>query len=90
MKTKTKAWISAGLLALTLIINAMGAFGWINDMSQQEVSDMYPTLITPAPSTFSIWSVIYTLLIISIIVMLIVFSSGKTHGFNRGMIDRQG
>ncbi|GEK88252.1 TspO and MBR related proteins [Alkalibacterium putridalgicola] len=74
MKTKTKAWISAGLLVLTLIVNAMGAFGWINDMSQQEVSDMYPTLITPAPSTFSIWSVIYTLLIISIIVMLIRYN----------------
>ncbi|WP_368645096.1 TspO/MBR family protein [Alkalibacterium putridalgicola] len=59
------------MLALTLIVNAMGAFGWINDMSQQEVSDMYPTLITPAPSTFSIWSVIYTFLIISIILMLI-------------------
>ncbi|SFC23793.1 TspO and MBR related proteins [Alkalibacterium subtropicum] len=74
MKTKTKAWISAGLLALTLIVNAMGAFGWINDMSQQEVSDMYPTLITPAPSTFSIWSVIYTFLIISIILMLIRYN----------------
>jgi len=74
LKTKTKAWISAGLLVLTLIVNGMGAFGWINDMSQQEVSDMYPTLITPAPSTFSIWSVIYTLLIISIIIMLIRYN----------------
>lgn len=71
MKTKTKAWINAILLLLTLVINGMGAFGLINDLSQQEVSDMYPTLITPAPSTFSIWSVIYTFLIISIIVMLI-------------------
>ncbi|MGV8983291.1 substrate-binding domain-containing protein [Clostridium sp.] len=35
------------------------------------ISDMYPTLITPSPSTFSIWGVIYTLLIISIVVMII-------------------
>lgn len=73
MKTKTKAWINAILIVLTLIINAMGAFGLINDLSQQEVSDMYPTLITPAPSTFSIWSVIYALLIISIVVMIIKY-----------------
>lgn len=70
MKRKTKAYISAILLVITLIVNAMGAFGWINGLSQKEVSDMYPTLITPAPSTFSIWSVIYTFLIISIVVMI--------------------
>ena len=32
---------------------------------------MYITLITPSPSTFSIWSVIYTLLLISLIVMIV-------------------
>ncbi len=52
---------------LTLIINAFGAFGLINGFSQNEVSDMYQTLITPAPSTFSIWSVLYLLLGFSII-----------------------
>jgi len=31
---------------------------------------MYVTLITPSPATFSIWSVIYTLLLISVIVMI--------------------
>lgn len=71
MKQKTKTYINAILLVITLIINGMGAFGLINGLSQKEVSDMYPTLITPAPSTFSIWSVIYTFLIISIIVMII-------------------
>ncbi|WP_373471495.1 hypothetical protein [Carnobacterium alterfunditum] len=58
MKQKTKTYINAILLVITLIINGMGAFGLINGLSQKEVSDMYPTLITPAPSTFSIWSVI--------------------------------
>lgn len=71
MKLKSKSWINAALLVVTLIVNGMGAAGLINDLSQKEVSDMYPTLITPSPSTFSIWSVIYLLLIISIVVMII-------------------
>lgn len=70
MTTKTKSFISAGLLLLTLLVNAAGAFGWINNLSQKEVSDMYQTLITPAPSTFSIWSVIYTFLILAILFMV--------------------
>lgn len=71
MEVKTKAWINAALLIITLIVNTLGAIGIINGLSQKEVSDMYQTLITPAPSTFSIWSIIYTLLIISIIVMIV-------------------
>lgn len=71
MNLKTKSWINAALLVLTLLVNAAGAFGLINNLSQKEVSDMYPTLITPSPSTFSIWSVIYTFLIISIVVMIV-------------------
>lgn len=66
-----KAIINIVLLILTLVVNALGAFGVINGMSQKEVSDMYQTLITPSPSTFSIWSVIYTLLIITMILLVI-------------------
>lgn len=70
MKKKTKAWINAILLLVTLIVNGMGAFGLINGLSQKEISDKYPTLITPAPSTFSIWSIIYVLLIMVVFVMI--------------------
>lgn len=66
-----KAWINGMLLVVTLIINTLGAIGLINGLSQKQISDMYLTLITPSPATFSIWSVIYSLLIISIIVMII-------------------
>lgn len=69
-KTK-KAWINGLFLAATLVINTLGALGFINGLSQKEISDMFVTLITPSPSTFSIWSVIYSLLIISIIVMIV-------------------
>ena len=71
MKRLTKSWINLIFLFITLIINGLGAFGLINGLSQKAVSDMYLTLITPAPFTFSIWSVIYTLLIISMVVMIV-------------------
>ncbi|MGC9771745.1 TspO and MBR related proteins [Fervidobacterium changbaicum] len=71
MSRRTKALISGLLLVLTLVVNALGAFGFINGRSQKDISDSYPTLITPAPSTFSIWSLIYILLISSVIVMIV-------------------
>jgi len=71
MDRTKKAWINGLFLLITLIINTLGALGLINGLSQKEVSDMYVTLITPSPSTFSIWTVIYSLLIISVVVMII-------------------
>lgn len=71
MKRLTKAWFSLVLLVVTLVINGMGAFGFFNGLSQKAVSDRYLTLITPAPFTFSIWSVIYALLISALIVMIV-------------------
>jgi benzodiazapine receptor len=70
METTKKVWINALFLAVTLAINTLGALGLINGLSQKEISDMYVTLITPSPSTFNIWSVIYSLLILSIVVMI--------------------
>lgn len=71
MTTRKKNITNIILFSLTLIINALGAFGYINNMSQKEVSDLYPTLITPSPFTFSIWSVIYSMVIISLILLII-------------------
>ncbi len=71
MGTTKKAWINGLFFAVTLVINTLGALGLINGLSQKEISDMFITLITPSPSTFSIWSVIYSLLIISVIVMIV-------------------
>lgn len=71
MDRTKKAWINIILLAVTLGINTLGAIGLINGLSQKQISDMYLTLITPSPATFSIWSVIYSFLIISIIVMIV-------------------
>ena len=71
MNTTKKAWINAIFLIVTLAINTLGAIGLINGLTQKEISDRYVTAITPSPSTFSIWSVIYSLLIISIIVLIV-------------------
>lgn len=71
MNRTNKAWISGILFAITLTINTLGALGVINGLTQKQVSDMYPTLITPSPFTFTIWSVIYSLLTISIIAMIV-------------------
>lgn len=71
MKTKTKAWVNLVMLGITLVVNFLGATGKINGTSQAEVSNSYQTLITPAGFTFSIWSVIYTLLVISMITLLV-------------------
>ena len=71
MNRTKQAWTNLLFFVMTLIINTLGATGWINGMTQKDISDRFLTLITPAPSTFSIWSVIYSLLLASLIVMII-------------------
>lgn len=71
MTIKRKSWINVIVLLLTFVVNFLGATGFINGMSQADVSDKYNTLITPAGFTFSIWSIIYTLLLVSIVIMAI-------------------
>ena len=71
MNRTQKAWTSTAALAITLAVNTLGAVGAINNLSQKQISDMYPTLITPSPTTFSIWGVIYALLIASLVVMIV-------------------
>lgn len=70
MDRRKKAWINGLFLIITLVVNGLGAAGVINGLSQKDISDRYLTLITPSPSTFSIWSVIYILLITSLLVMI--------------------
>lgn len=71
LEKKKKLGLNTIFLLLTLVINALGAFGIINGTSQSDVSDRYMTLITPSGMTFSIWSVIYSLLIISLIILFL-------------------
>ncbi len=67
LKTTQKNLISIVLFVLTLLMNFLGARGVINGASQSDVSQMFPTLITPAGFTFSIWGVIYSLIFIALV-----------------------
>lgn len=50
-------------LLATLIVNYTAGTGVLHSQSIGEVSDQYPTLVTPADYAFSIWGFIYLLLI---------------------------
>jgi len=84
MERTKKVGLNALALAVTLVVNALGAFGFINGTSQSDVSNQYFTLVTPSGMTFSIWSVIYGLLILSLIVMYIK----RTDDYYRRAIDK--
>lgn len=84
MNRTRKAWINGLFLAVTLVVNVLGTLGLINGLTQRQISDMYVTLITPSPATFSIWSVIYSLLLISVIVMIVK----KDDPYYRSAVDR--
>lgn len=51
------------VFVVTVAVNSLaGATTLLNGRTSGQVSDTYPTLITPAGFTFSIWSIIYILL----------------------------
>ena len=51
-----------------VVINALaGSTTLLNGKLSGEISDLYPTLITPAGFTFSIWGIIYALLLVFIV-----------------------
>jgi hypothetical protein len=59
----------ANLLAFiaTIIVNTLAITLPINGKTTGELSEMYPNLFVPAGITFSIWSVIYLLLLVFVI-----------------------
>jgi len=56
-----------GAFLLTLVVNALGNILPLGGKTTGEISDLYPTLFTPAGYVFSIWGVIYALLLIFVI-----------------------
>lgn len=55
---------------LMIIVNALANIIPINGITTGEVSDKYANLFAPAPITFSIWGVIYILLLLYVIYQL--------------------
>ena len=63
MKTTYLSVLNLLALAAVIVVNALAVTLPINGMSTGAISDMYPSLFTPAGFTFSVWSAIYMLLI---------------------------
>lgn len=57
--------INIVVFGVIVAVNALaGSTTLLNGRTSADVSDLYPTLITPAGYTFSIWGLIYTLLLV--------------------------
>jgi hypothetical protein len=54
-------------IIITIVVNALAEIIPVNGVTSNVISDSYPSLFTPPGYVFSIWSVIYTLLIVFMI-----------------------
>lgn len=68
---KRKSLINLLFYIVMVIVNYMGAKGMINGLAQKDVSEIYTTIVTPAGYAFSIWGLIYTLLLVSMVALFI-------------------
>ncbi len=64
------------MFLVTMIVNYGSMFGWFG-MTQEEISNQYKNQITPASFTFSIWGLIYLLVIIFLIYQLYLIVKNK-------------
>lgn len=77
-KNKKRSYILYITFVITLLMNFLTATGLLNGNSQKVISDRYDTLITPAPPAFSIWTIIYVL-VLAVIVIGHVTKDGVIH-----------
>lgn len=72
------ALLNCIMYVVMLTMNALAVLLPLNGKSTGELSDSYPNLFVPAGLTFSIWSVIYTLLLIFVISQVIAVIRGSS------------
>jgi len=88
-KPKKKSWL--GVLAIgnivafvaVLVINYLAVSIPLGGMTTWALSDLYPNLFTPAALTFSIWGVIYTLLLAFVIWQVVDFYKKQSTGITK-------
>jgi hypothetical protein len=60
-------WANVVAFLITVLVNALANMAVFNGKTTGEISDLYPTLVTPAGYVFSIWGLIYILLFIFVV-----------------------
>ena len=73
-------WLNVIAYVSTVLVNGLaGSTSIIGGRNTAEISDRYPTLITPAGYVFSIWGVIYVLLGIFVVFQALPSERGKEY-----------
>ncbi len=81
--------LHAGNIAVfvfALIINGFSTIPFLNNRTIVQVSDLYDNLLTPAGYVFSIWGIIYSLLLVFVIYLAIPRHKNEASKTNRGLI----
>lgn len=60
-------WINTGAFIVMLAVNALAELIPIGGKTTGQISTAYPNLFTPAPVTFSIWGLIYFLMLLFVV-----------------------
>jgi hypothetical protein len=60
-------WANVVAFLITVLVNALANSSVLNGKTTGEISDLYPTLVTPAGYVFSIWGLIYILLMVFVV-----------------------
>lgn len=73
MKTSVNRWkwISLAAVSAMILLNILANIIPIGGKTTGEISEIYPSPLTPAPITFTIWAVIYLLLPVLLLYMFI-------------------
>ncbi|MEO5995318.1 MAG: hypothetical protein ABIN89_01390 [Chitinophagaceae bacterium] len=69
---KGVAFLHISAFLLVIVLNSLAVFLPLNGKTTGQLSDLYPNLFTPAGLTFSIWSLIYLMLLGFVIYQAIV------------------
>jgi benzodiazapine receptor len=73
-----RKWINILAFILVVIVNGLaGGTTLIGGVNTAQISDKYPTLLTPAGYIFSIWGIIYILLTIFCVYQVLPSQRGK-------------
>jgi hypothetical protein len=70
---------NAAAFVVMVVTNLVALFWGINGKTTAQISDTYPTLFTPAGYVFSIWSVIYLLLLVFVVYQFLPSNEDKSY-----------